>query len=74
MATPIEVVGQWIQNLLDPDVVYRVVAPDATYVFLDAEDAELNKIMPWTGTRKGPRRSSTISVRCSPVGKTRRST
>jgi uncharacterized protein len=52
--SPIEVVGQWMQNLLDPDVVHRVVAPDATYVSLNTEDAELNKIMPWAGTSHGP--------------------
>lgn len=46
--TPIEVVGHWLQNLLDPDVVNSVVAPDATYVSLNTEDAELQKIMPWT--------------------------
>jgi len=51
---PIEVVGQWMQNLLDPDVVYSVVAPDATYVSLNTEDAELNKILPWAGTSYGP--------------------
>jgi uncharacterized protein len=51
---PIEVVGQWMQNLLDPDVVHSVVAPDATYVSLNTEDAELNKIMPWAGTSHGP--------------------
>ena len=28
-ASPIEVVGQWLQNLLDPDVVNSVVAPDS---------------------------------------------
>jgi ketosteroid isomerase-like protein len=53
-ATPLEVVGQWLQNLLDPDVVNRLVAPDATYVSLNTEDAELSKIMPWTGTAHGP--------------------
>ena len=53
-ASPIEVVGQWLQNLLDPDVVNSVVAPDATYVSLNTEDAELNKIMPWAGTSHGP--------------------
>jgi ketosteroid isomerase-like protein len=53
-ASPMEVVGQWLQNLLDPDVVNRVVAPDATYVSLNTEDAELNKIMPWAGTSHGP--------------------
>jgi uncharacterized protein len=53
-ASPIEVVGQWMQNLLDPDVVHSLVAPDATYVSLNTEDAELNKIMPWVGTSHGP--------------------
>jgi uncharacterized protein len=50
---PIEVVGHWLQNLLDPEVVNSVVAPDATYVSLNTEDAELQKIMPWTGTSHG---------------------
>jgi ketosteroid isomerase-like protein len=50
-ASPIEVVGQWLQNLLDPDVVNSVVAPDATYVSLNAE---LSKILPWAGTSRGP--------------------
>jgi uncharacterized protein len=45
-SSPIEVVGQWLQNLLDPEVINRVVAPDATYVSLNTEDLELNKIMP----------------------------
>jgi hypothetical protein len=53
-ASPIEVVGQWLQNLLDPDVVNAVVAPDATYVSLNTEDDELRKIMPWAGTSHGP--------------------
>jgi len=44
-----EVVGQWLQNLLDPDVVNSVVAPDATYVSLNTENAELKKIMPLGG-------------------------
>ncbi len=52
--SPIEVVGQWLHNLLDPDVVNRLVAPDATYVSLNTEDAELSKIMPWAGTSRGP--------------------
>jgi ketosteroid isomerase-like protein len=54
-ASPIEVVGQWMQDLLNPDTINRVVAPDATYVSLNTEDAELSKIMPWTGTSRGPR-------------------
>ena len=52
--SPIEVVGQWLQNLLEPDVINRLVAPDATYVSLNTENAELSKIMPWAGTSRGP--------------------
>jgi uncharacterized protein len=52
--SPIEVVGQWLQNLADPDVVNAVVAPDATYVSLNTDDAELSQIMPWAGTSHGP--------------------
>jgi len=29
-------------------------APDATYVSLNAENAELSKILPWAGTSRGP--------------------
>jgi uncharacterized protein len=53
-ANPIDVVGEWLQNLQDPDVVKSVVAPEATYVSLNTEDEELKKIMPWTGTSHGP--------------------
>ena|SRR5690348_11040912 len=53
-ASPIDVVSDWLQNLLDPEVVNSVVAPDATYVSLNTEDTELNKIMPWAGTSRGP--------------------
>ena len=53
-ADPIEVVGEWLKNLLDPEVVNRLVAPDATYVSLNTDDPELQKIMPWAGTSRGP--------------------
>jgi hypothetical protein len=53
-ASPIEVVNQWLQNLLDPEVVNELVAPDATYVSLNTNNPELKKIMPWTGTSTGP--------------------
>jgi len=53
-ASPSEVVGTWLQNLFDPEVVKSLVAPDATYVSLNTENAELNKIMPWAGTSHGP--------------------
>ena len=51
----IEVVGQWLENLLDPEVVNSVVAPDAIYVSLNTDNPELHKIMPWAGTSRGPR-------------------
>ena len=50
----VELVGRWLQNLLDPEVVNQVVAPDATYVSLNSDNPELKKIMPWTGTSHGP--------------------
>ena len=53
-ASPIEVVGQWLQNPLDSDVVNSVVAQDATYVSLNVENAELSKILRWAGTSRGP--------------------
>jgi ketosteroid isomerase-like protein len=53
-ASPIEVVSQWLKNLQDPEVVNSLVAPNATYVSLNTEDPELNKIMPWAGTSHGP--------------------
>ena len=53
-ASPIDVVAEWMQNLLDPEIINRVVAPDVTYVSLNTQDAELTKIMPWAGTSHGP--------------------
>jgi hypothetical protein len=55
MTTPIEAVREWLQKLLDPDVVNRLVAPDATYVSLNSGSSELKKVMPWTGTATGPK-------------------
>src|SRR5579871_1164844 len=52
--SPIEVVGRWLQNLMDPEVVNTLVAQDATYVSLNTDNSELRRIMPWTGTSHGP--------------------
>jgi uncharacterized protein len=52
--SPIEVVSRWLQNLMDPEVVNSLVAPDAAYISLNTENGELAKIMPWTGTSYGP--------------------
>lgn len=54
MATPVEIVQQYLANLTAPDVVHALVAEDATYVSLNDEDAELKKILPWAGTSRGP--------------------
>ena len=54
-ASPIEVVGQWLQNVANPDVVNKIIAQDATFVSLNTEDAELTKILPWAGTWFGPK-------------------
>ena len=52
-ASPIEVVGEWLQNLLNADAIHRLVAPDATYVSLSTDNPELKLIEPWAGTSHG---------------------
>ena len=52
--TPVEIVQALLQGSKDAAVVHALVAPDATYVSLNYENAELKKIMPWAGTAKGP--------------------
>jgi ketosteroid isomerase-like protein len=54
-ASPIDVVNEWLTNLMDPAVVDKVVAPNATYVSLNTEDTELKQIMFWAGTSVGPK-------------------
>ena len=52
--TAMEVVRTLLNDPTNPDVVHRLVAPDATYVSLNFDNPELQRIMPWTGTRTGP--------------------
>ncbi len=49
-----EVVQALLNDPTNPEVVRRLVAPDATYVSLNFDNPELRQIMPWTGTRTGP--------------------
>ena len=49
-----EVVRTLLNDPTSPDVVRRLVAPDATYVSLNFDNSELRRIMPWAGTRTGP--------------------
>ena len=52
--TPSEVVRAVLDNPTDAAVVRRLVALDATYVSLNFDNPELQRIMPWAGTRTGP--------------------
>ncbi len=51
---PAEVVRALLRDPTNPELVHRLVASDATYVSLNHHNPELQRIMPWTGTRIGP--------------------
>jgi uncharacterized protein len=50
--TNIEIVQELLRGATDPEVVYALVAPDATYVSLTYNNPELKTIMPWAGTHQ----------------------
>lgn len=52
--TPIVIVRKVLENPTDPDAVNELVAADAVYINLNYENKELQRILPWTGTTKGP--------------------
>jgi ketosteroid isomerase-like protein len=52
--TPTEVVRQFLANTTNPTIVKGLVDEDATYVSLNYDNPDLKKILPWTGTGKGP--------------------
>jgi len=43
-----------LQNTSNLKVLRQLMTPDATYVSLNFDNPELKKVMPWTGTHKGP--------------------
>ena len=49
-----EIVRTLLNDPTNPDVVHRLVAPDATYVSLNFDNPDHQRIMPWAGTRTGP--------------------
>lgn len=49
-----EVIQTILNDPTNPEVVHRLVAPDATYVSLNFDNPALRRIMPWAGTRTGP--------------------
>jgi uncharacterized protein len=48
------VLQEILQNTSNLKVLRERMTPDATYVSLSFDNSELKKIMPWTGTHKGP--------------------
>src|SRR6476646_6877193 len=43
-----------LRNTTNLPVLERLMTPDAVYVSLNFDNPELKRIMPWTGTHRGP--------------------
>ena len=54
MPTPLELVQTLISNPTNIDHVRALTTEDITYVSLNFDNPELHKVMPWTGTNRGP--------------------
>ena len=53
--TNVEIVQELLKGATKPEVVNRLVAPDAVYVSLTYNNPDLKKLMPWAGIHKdGP--------------------
>ncbi len=50
MKTPKETIELFLANTTNPDVIKSVVDTNATYISLNFNNPELQKIMPWAGT------------------------
>lgn len=50
----VRIVSAILANPTDIEAVRALVAPDATYISLNFENADLKKVMPWCGTAHGP--------------------
>jgi hypothetical protein len=48
------VLQELLQNTSNLKMLRQLMTPDATYVSLNFDNPELKKVMPWTGTHKGP--------------------
>lgn len=56
MKTPQETIELFLANTTNFDIVRSVVDPNATYISLNFNNPELQKIMPWAGTHhEGPK-------------------
>ena len=59
---PMEVVKKLLANTLNPDVVRELVASDATYISLNYDDPDLQRILPYAGTHaKGERHGNCLN-------------
>ncbi len=66
MSNPIDIVQEFLQNTAPEKVsaaAERLVAEDATYISLNFDNAELKRILPWTGTAKGREAYTSTFVR-----------
>ncbi len=72
-ATSLAVVMEFLSNTASDEVeaaAERLVAPGATYVSLNFDNPELKRILPWTGTNKGPQAFSGVFLRLADYWKT----
>jgi len=53
--TNIEIVQELLEGATKPEVVNRLVSPDAVYMSLTYDNPELKKLMPWAGTHENGR-------------------
>jgi len=51
--TPIEIIELFLANTTNPDVLRPIIEPAATYISLNFNNPDLQRILPWTGTHKG---------------------
>jgi ketosteroid isomerase-like protein len=54
MKTPLELVQTLLSNPTNIEHVRGLTTEDVTYVSLNFNNPELHKVMPWTGTNRGP--------------------
>ena len=54
MKTPLELVQTLLANPTNFEHVRAVTTDDVVYVSLNFDNPELHKVMPWTGTNRGP--------------------
>ena len=54
------VLQELLQNTSNLKALQQLMTPDVTYVSLNFDNPELKRVMPWTGTHKGPQALSDV--------------